>query len=132
MPSGSRTRNPVSIAGAWITTVSAFAFIAYYIAESLGLMASPYAGILGFVVIPGVFLLGLLLIPLGMYREARRRRQGLAERQCPAIDLARAPASRDDGRRADDGQYQVAVTVAGTGRCTAWNGPVAARCATGR
>jgi hypothetical protein len=87
-------RNPVSVAGAWLTTISAFAFIAYYAAEWLELFVSPYSGLLGFVVIPVFFVVGLLLIPIGMWREARRRRRGIAPWQWPAIDLGRSHTRR--------------------------------------
>jgi nitrate/TMAO reductase-like tetraheme cytochrome c subunit len=83
-------RNPISVFGAWLTTLSAFAFIAYYFAESLGLFASPYSGLFGFVALPGLFVLGLLLIPIGMWREARRRRRGLAAWRWPAVDLGQS------------------------------------------
>lgn len=82
-------RNPISILGAWLTTLAALAFIAYYIAESLDLIRSPYAGILGFVLLPALFVFGLLLIPFGMWREARRRRRGAAAWAWPTIDLTR-------------------------------------------
>lgn len=80
-------RNPVSIAGAWITTLAAFAFIGYLIAEGFDLLESPYSGLLGFVVVPAMFIAGLILIPLGMWREGRRRKLGNPAWQWPAIDL---------------------------------------------
>jgi len=90
----SRARNPLTIAGAALTTVSALAFIVYYITHSLGWWLSPYAGLVGFIAIPVVFLLGLLLIPLGMWREGRRRRHGKPDWQWPALDLTTARARR--------------------------------------
>ena len=59
-------RNPVSVAGAWLTTLAAFAFLGYLAAEAFGLLESPYSGLLGFVVVPAMFVAGLLLIPIGM------------------------------------------------------------------
>src|SRR5262245_1344463 len=81
-------RNPISILGAWITTIAALAFVAYYIAESLELIRSPYAGMLGFILLPALFVFGLLLIPFGMWREGRRRRRGAAAWAWPSIDLS--------------------------------------------
>jgi len=83
----SRVRNPLSLFGAWLTTLSAFAFIGYSALEAFGLIESPYAGILGYVLVPAVFVFGLLLIPLGIWREDRRRRHGKAPWQWPLIDL---------------------------------------------
>ena len=81
------SRNPVSLAGAWLTTLAAFAFIGYLLAAWFDLFVSPYADLLGFVAIPAVFVLGLAVIPLGMWREARRRRRGHAAWQWPTVDL---------------------------------------------
>lgn len=86
----SLARNPISIAGVWLTTLSAFAFLVYYAVEWFGLIASPYAGLFGFVAVPAVFLVGLLLVPIGVLREGRRRRRGHAAWQWPAIDLNRS------------------------------------------
>ena len=50
-----RTHNPLTIIGAGLTTASAVAFIAYYVAEALGFLENPYAGLLGFVLFPALF-----------------------------------------------------------------------------
>jgi hypothetical protein len=81
------TRNPLSIAGAVITTISALAFLLFVALEAFDLLKSPYAGLLGYVLVPGAFLVGLALIPLGMWREGRRRRLGQAAWSWPAINL---------------------------------------------
>src|SRR5687767_8288148 len=94
MAEPSLARNPWSIAGAWLTTISAIAFIAYYAAEELGLLASPYSGLLGFVALPALFILGLLLIPIGIGREARRRRRGSPAWQWPVLDLSQGSTRR--------------------------------------
>jgi hypothetical protein len=86
-------RNPVSIAGAVITTIAALAFVLFVVFEAFGLLASPYAGLLGYVLVPAVFLFGLALIPLGIWLEGRRRRAGLPAWTWPAIDLGQ-PATR--------------------------------------
>ncbi|HET7696689.1 MAG TPA: NapC/NirT family cytochrome c [Vicinamibacterales bacterium] len=83
-------RNPISIAGAWITTLSVCAFVTYLALDQFGLLASPYAGLFGFVVVPAIFAVGLVLIPIGIWREARRRRAGHAAWQWPAIDLGQS------------------------------------------
>jgi hypothetical protein len=90
MAQPSTARNPLSIAGAWLTTVGAFAFITFYIFEEFGLIASPYGGLFGFVAAPAVFVFGLLLIPIGIWREARRRAHGRAPWSWPLIDLGRS------------------------------------------
>jgi len=88
------TRTRLSLAGAVITTVSALTFIALFLLELLGLHGGPYVGILGFIVIPTLFVIGLLLIPLGLWLDRRRRRkQGTAG---PAvIDLSSPTTARN-------------------------------------
>lgn len=83
-------RNPVSIAGALITTLSAFAFLTYFALDAFGLLHSPYAGLFGFIVVPLLFLLGLILIPIGLWIEGRRRSRGRPAWQWPAINLSSA------------------------------------------
>ena len=87
-------RNPISMAGAVLATVSAVLFLAVFFADLFGIHTHPYAGIVFLLIIPGLFVLGLLLIPLGLWRERRRLRAGLPERSgWPRIDLNN-PAQR--------------------------------------
>ena len=58
-------RSPISVAGMVLTTVSASVFLIVFLADLFGLHTNPYLGILFFLVLPGVFLVGLALIPLG-------------------------------------------------------------------
>src|SRR5262245_56303387 len=60
------------MAGVLLTTVAGVGFISLLLAELSGLFNNPYAGLFVFVVIPALFVLGLLLIPLGMWLENRR------------------------------------------------------------
>lgn len=82
-------RNPISITGVLVTTVSAVIFLIVYLAELLGLHTNPYIGIVCFLILPGVFVCGLLLIPLGVWRERRRARAGIvrAPMTWPVLDL---------------------------------------------
>ena len=69
-------RNPISIAGAVLVTISALLFLFVYLIETLGIHTNPYIGLVFFLVMPGIFLFGLVLIPIGMYRENRARHAG--------------------------------------------------------
>ena len=69
-------RSPISIAGMVLTTVTAVVFIIVLLADLFGLHTNPYVGILFFLVLPALFVLGLLLIPLGAWIERRRRAAG--------------------------------------------------------
>jgi hypothetical protein len=88
-------RHPLAIAGALITTASAVAFIALAVAALAGLFNNPYAGLVVFVALPALFLLGLLLIPAGMWLQQRKlQRDPSAEADWPVFDLRRASVRR--------------------------------------
>ena len=88
-------RHPLAIAGALITTASAVAFIALGIAALAGLFNNPYAGLVVFVALPALFVLGLLLIPAGMWLQKRRlERDPSAQTDWPVFDFRRASVRR--------------------------------------
>src|SRR5512145_1222590 len=82
-------QNLVSVLGAVIVTISAVVFLTVFALDLFGLHVNPYIGIVFFLIIPGLFVLGLLLIPLGMLLERRRRARGVS-REWPRIDLSNA------------------------------------------
>jgi len=91
----SLARHPLAVAGAVLATVSAVVFIALVIAVVAGLFEHPYAGLVVFVIVPGLFVLGLLLIPLGMWLEARRIQQHPdAVRDWPVFDFRQSATRR--------------------------------------
>src|ERR1700720_1542671 len=59
-----------------LTTISAASFLVVFLADVLGLHTNPYIGIVFFLVLPGLFVIGLLLIPLGAWVERRRGAAG--------------------------------------------------------
>ena len=88
-------RHPLSIAGAVITTASAVVFIALLIAELTGMLENPYAGLVVFVAIPALFVLGLLLIPVGIRLERRKQlRDGETSADWPIVDFRKAQVRR--------------------------------------
>ena len=82
-------RSPISVAGMVLTTISAVVFLVVFLADLFGLHTNPYLGIVFFVVVPALFLAGLLLIPLGAWIERRRRAAGKppSAMQWPRVDL---------------------------------------------
>jgi hypothetical protein len=88
-------RSPISVLGMVLTTISAVTFLVVFLADLFGLHTNPYIGILFFLVLPGIFLFGLVLIPIGAWVERRRRASGkaAAEIHWPRIDL-NDPAQR--------------------------------------
>jgi hypothetical protein len=86
-------RHPASAIGVALTTASAFVFLILLSIQALGFLENPYTGILVFVIVPALFLVGLLLIPIGLRFERRRERAGVAAPAWPRIDL-NDPAQR--------------------------------------
>jgi hypothetical protein len=83
-------RNWVSIVGAMVATIAALLFIAVFVLDLFGLHHNPYIGIIFFLIIPAVFIVGLLLIPIGIYLQRRRQRGGRtlpSEGEWPRLDL---------------------------------------------
>jgi hypothetical protein len=79
---GALLRHPLAIAGALVTAISAVVFIALVGAALMGVFVNPYAGLVIFVAIPAVLVLGLLVIPIGMWLQRRK--------------VARHPETADD------------------------------------
>ncbi len=82
-------QNPLTLTGAVVTTSTALTTIAFWFYEIyLPGPPHPYIGLLVFLILPGIFVLGLLLIPLGIWL---RRRSLLGRGELPgvfpAIDL---------------------------------------------
>jgi NapC/NirT cytochrome c family, N-terminal region len=76
-------QNGISLTGAVLTTSSAFTLIAFWFYELvLSGPIHPYIGILFFLILPAVFVLGLILIPIGILLHRRRLR---ALNQIPSI-----------------------------------------------
>jgi NapC/NirT cytochrome c family, N-terminal region len=88
-------QNPISLTGAVITTSAALTTIAFWFYEIfLPGPPHPYIGILVFLTLPGIFVLGLLLIPLGIWLKRRSLRgSGQLPAVFPAVDL-RLPVVR--------------------------------------
>jgi hypothetical protein len=85
------TRNPLTLFGGWLTTVSALLFLAVFFADLFGLHTNPYIGIVFFLILPGFIVAGLVLMPLGIVLSRRRERLGkpALEMTWPIIDLNR-------------------------------------------
>jgi hypothetical protein len=87
--------HPLAIAGVAVTTASAVVFIALAIAMLAGQFPNPYAGLVVFVAMPAAFVLGLILIPIGVtLRQRRAARDPTAEAGWPVLDFRRASVRR--------------------------------------
>ncbi len=82
------SNNPISLVGVILVTTAAIFWI-FLLPASFGhAVTNPYLGILGFLVLPGVFFLGLILVPLGIYLKFRsERKRGAYPTDFPAVNL---------------------------------------------
>src|SRR5262245_31190030 len=89
MPKLRLFRNMTSLSGVVLVTTCAVLFLVVFLADLFGLHTNPYIGILFFLVIPALFIVGLLLIPLGAWLARRRQRHGGdVEPHWPRLDLS--------------------------------------------
>ncbi len=88
-PAAYFSQNWISRIGVVVTTTSAITLIIAYASQILGYTFNPYLGILVLMILPGFFVLGLLLIPIGIYRQFRKqRRLGTLPTQYPLVSFS--------------------------------------------
>jgi hypothetical protein len=79
-------QNPVTLTGAVITTSTALTTIAFWFyASSCRGHRILYIGILVYLILPAIFVLGLVLIPLGIWLKQCLRLAQLAQQICVAF-----------------------------------------------
>jgi nitrate/TMAO reductase-like tetraheme cytochrome c subunit len=71
-------RNTLTITGSAITTASATLIAGLFLMQTWGAQESPYLGLLTFIALPAVFVVGLLMIPLGLWLQRRRDRRAVS------------------------------------------------------
>src|SRR5277367_1721153 len=82
--------NPISLIGGALTTASAIILIGFWVVDVVARSgpASPYVGIVIDLCLPGLFVLGLILIPIGMLLRRRRlKAAGQLPTEYPKVDL---------------------------------------------
>jgi hypothetical protein len=79
--------NPVTLIGAAIAVVSLGLIFFLMVLESLAETPKPYMGIVAFVLLPAVLLIGLFILIFGILRERKRVHDGKPETRMPQIDL---------------------------------------------
>ncbi|HET6440019.1 MAG TPA: NapC/NirT family cytochrome c [Anaeromyxobacter sp.] len=80
-------RTRLGLIGAVLTTASGFLVVAFFVLSLAGIEQAPYLGVLAYLLLPAVFALGLLFIPLGMWWERRRLRRTGSQQPLPILDL---------------------------------------------
>ncbi len=66
--------NPISLIGFALAAVALVNILFLFLIDLTSERPSPYIGILAYMVAPGFFILGLALVPLGIWYDRRRRR----------------------------------------------------------
>jgi nitrate/TMAO reductase-like tetraheme cytochrome c subunit len=81
--------NPISLAGGAITSAAGATMISYWLTEMFGRTSNnPYLGIIFFLILPALFVAGLLLIPVGVFvRRRKLQKAGQIPAEFPKIDL---------------------------------------------
>jgi hypothetical protein len=84
-------RSSIALLGSVLTTVSAILFLVLFAVQEFGLKGGLYLGIVTFLMLPGVFVVGLLMIPFGIWRhrvaERKRAATGATAQGAPVIDF---------------------------------------------
>jgi nitrate/TMAO reductase-like tetraheme cytochrome c subunit len=81
--------NPISLAGGAITSAAGVTMIGYWLVQIFGRFSeNPYLGLIFFLILPALFITGLILIPIGVFLRRRRlQKAGQIPAQFPRIDL---------------------------------------------
>lgn len=92
------TRNTLSLLGVILAAASAVLILLLAALSLVGLSDGPHAGVITYVVLPSLFVIGLALVPIGLALQRRRERRAAARAQSPppalpVIDL-NSPAMR--------------------------------------
>jgi len=77
------TRNPISLFGAAVVTATGILIFTLFAFELSGFHGGTYSGILAYLILPVLFVAGLLLIPVGIFRQRRRDRRAAARGEAP-------------------------------------------------
>jgi len=80
--------NPLTFAGVLIAVISFGLILFLMLLELLATEHKPYMGIIAFVILPGILIIGLILIAFGAYREHMREKSGhFRHYKFPVLDL---------------------------------------------
>lgn len=87
-------KNPISLVGMALAVVAFLNILFLIFLDSFSHVSSPYVGILAYMVAPAIMVVGLVMIPIGMIVERRRRLRAVGvPHHVPRLDL-NDPAQR--------------------------------------
>jgi len=79
------TRNPISLVGTAVVSATGILIVTLFTFEVFGFQGGPYSGILAYLVLPAIFVAGLLLIPTGIAVQRRRDRRAKERGEAPPV-----------------------------------------------
>ena len=84
---GNLFRHPLSLIGAALVVLSGVSIPFLFLIEAITGRSNPYLGIFTYMIYPALLVVGLILVPAGIYLERRRRVRGRDVPLYPIIDL---------------------------------------------
>jgi nitrate/TMAO reductase-like tetraheme cytochrome c subunit len=83
------SQNAISRTGVVVATTAGLMLIFAFALLLFGFQPNPYAGIIIFLILPPIFAVGLILIPIGIYRDFRKlKRLGSLPATYPTVDFS--------------------------------------------
>jgi len=83
------SQNLISRAGVVLATTAGITLVIAFASLFVGYQPNPYAGILVYMILPAIFVVGLVLIPIGIWRDYRlKARTGGLPAVYPKVDLS--------------------------------------------
>ena len=84
------TRNPISAIGVALATLAAISFLAILAVELAGVPIGNYAGIVSYLILPLIFVIGLSLIPIGLRAQRKKDEKSGQPSRYPILDFNNA------------------------------------------
>ena len=88
------SRSRLSLLGAVIATVALVLFLTLFALELLGFEGGPYLGILSYLILPIMVVVGVLLMPIGVWRAKKQEARGEKEPPLPVVDFNKPQTRR--------------------------------------
>jgi NapC/NirT cytochrome c family protein len=82
-------RHPAGLLGTALAGVAAALIVTILLLDIFGFHTNPYVGLLTYMLLPGVFVFGLILVPVGVLLDRKRRAGGGNGIVFPVVDLNR-------------------------------------------
>ncbi len=81
------TRNGISLFGTGLAIAALVLIVSLFFMQQVGFEGGPYLGILTFLILPAIFVVGLILIPVGVLLYRRRMRRAPGGESIPTLPV---------------------------------------------